>query len=121
MTDRIAEKKRATKETDIAVTVNLDGSGNAEIACPIGFLTHMLETLARYAAIDLAAVGHAQHFELPLVAARLDANLAAVAGAHRDEGLVFGHVTSVKPPEKETGPRIRAASRLTGPDGWAGA
>jgi imidazoleglycerol-phosphate dehydratase len=45
---------RSTKETEIAVGVNLDGSGRAEIATGIGFLDHMLDLLARHSRIDLA-------------------------------------------------------------------
>ena len=45
---------RSTKETEISVAVNLDGSGRAEIATSIGFLDHMLDLLARHARIDLA-------------------------------------------------------------------
>jgi imidazoleglycerol-phosphate dehydratase len=45
---------RSTKETEVAVAVNLDGSGRAEIATGIGFLDHMLDLLARHSRIDLA-------------------------------------------------------------------
>ena len=45
---------RSTKETEISVGVNLDGSGRAEIATGIGFLDHMLDLLARHSRIDLA-------------------------------------------------------------------
>jgi len=45
--------KRATKETRIEATVALDGSGRAEIATGIGFLDHMLESLARHSLIDI--------------------------------------------------------------------
>ncbi|HUV32124.1 MAG TPA: imidazoleglycerol-phosphate dehydratase HisB [Devosiaceae bacterium] len=51
---RTADVKRATNETDIAATVNLDGTGKAEISTGIGFLDHMLELLARHALIDIA-------------------------------------------------------------------
>jgi imidazoleglycerol-phosphate dehydratase len=44
---------RSTKETEVAVSVNLDGSGRAEIATGIGFLDHMLDLLARHSRIDL--------------------------------------------------------------------
>jgi len=50
---RSAEIKRTTRETDIRVKLDLDGSGIAKIDCPVGFLTHMLETFARHGLFDL--------------------------------------------------------------------
>ena len=50
---RSATIKRKTKETDIEVTVNLDGTGVSNVATGIGFFDHMLEALARHALIDL--------------------------------------------------------------------
>jgi len=50
---RTAEVERNTKETQIRVRVDLDGSGNARLASGIPFLDHMLDQLARHALIDL--------------------------------------------------------------------
>ena len=45
--------KRTTKETDVEVAIDLDGSGRAQIATGIGFLDHMLDLLARHSRIDI--------------------------------------------------------------------
>jgi imidazoleglycerol-phosphate dehydratase len=47
---------RATKETSVAITVDLDGSGKAKVETPVGFLSHMLDTIARHARVDLDVV-----------------------------------------------------------------
>jgi imidazoleglycerol-phosphate dehydratase len=44
---------RNTKETEISLSVDLDGTGRSEIATGIGFLDHMLDLLARHARMDL--------------------------------------------------------------------
>ncbi len=49
----MATVTRTTGETDIEITLNLDGSGQAEIATGVGFLDHMLHALARHARFDL--------------------------------------------------------------------
>ena len=51
---RKAEVKRATKETDVEVSIDLDGAGVSQIATGIGFLDHMLDLLARHSRIDMA-------------------------------------------------------------------
>ena len=50
---RTAEIQRRTAETDIAVRVNLDGTGAAELSTGIGFFDHMLHQIARHGMIDL--------------------------------------------------------------------
>jgi imidazoleglycerol-phosphate dehydratase len=50
---RIATIERKTSETDISLTVDLDGTGTADIATGIGFLDHMLTSLARHGLFDL--------------------------------------------------------------------
>jgi imidazoleglycerol-phosphate dehydratase len=50
---RKASVKRTTKETDVDVAVDLDGTGASSIATGIGFLDHMLDLLARHSRIDL--------------------------------------------------------------------
>jgi imidazoleglycerol-phosphate dehydratase len=53
MNTRTASRHRKTRETDITLTLNLDGSGTADIATGVGFLDHMLELLTKHALLDL--------------------------------------------------------------------
>ena len=53
MTARTARISRDTKETQITVAVNLDGSGTAALATGVPFLDHMLDQVARHGIIDL--------------------------------------------------------------------
>ncbi|MFO8013195.1 MAG: imidazoleglycerol-phosphate dehydratase HisB [Phycisphaerae bacterium] len=50
---RTADVSRATRETQIQVKLNLDGTGKATFDTPVGFLNHMLDLLARHALLDL--------------------------------------------------------------------
>jgi imidazoleglycerol-phosphate dehydratase len=45
--------QRKTKETDIAVTIGLDGTGKHDVRTPLPFLTHMVEQLAKHGLFDL--------------------------------------------------------------------
>jgi imidazoleglycerol-phosphate dehydratase len=51
---RSATVQRKTAETDIQLTLDLDGDGQATVSTGIGFLDHMLELFARHACVDLA-------------------------------------------------------------------
>ena len=53
MTKRTATVHRVTAETDVTVTLDLDGQGAATIDTGIGFLDHLLTALARHARLDL--------------------------------------------------------------------
>ena len=53
---RTATVARKTNETEIAVTVDLDGTGTYDVATGIGFLDHMLEQLSRHSLMDLTVI-----------------------------------------------------------------
>ena len=50
---RTATVERKTRETEIAVSLDLDGTGESDIDTGIGFLDHMLESFSRHSMIDL--------------------------------------------------------------------
>ena len=53
MANRTAAIERKTRETQITMDVNLDGSGKFDVECDIQFLKHMIETFSRYSNIDI--------------------------------------------------------------------
>ena len=55
---RTAAIKRDTRETQIQLTLNLDGTGRSDLSTGAGFLDHMLELFARHGDFDLNLVCH---------------------------------------------------------------
>ena len=53
MAERIATVTRNTLESQITISVNLDGTGKANLDTPVPFLNHMLDQIARHGLIDL--------------------------------------------------------------------
>jgi len=53
---RTASVTRTTKETSVSVSLDLDGAGSSRIETPIGFLSHMLDVIARHGRIELDVV-----------------------------------------------------------------
>jgi len=54
LTDRVVSVQRITGETAITLTLNLDGTGRCDVACPIGFLGHMLASFCKHGLFDLS-------------------------------------------------------------------
>lgn len=54
MSNRIGTIERNTKETEISITINLDGTGKSEVHTGIGFLDHMLNSFAKHGFFDLS-------------------------------------------------------------------
>ena len=73
MTERVAALERSTRETNISVLLNIDGTGKFDVDCNIQFLKHMVETFARYGSFDitLKASGDDDHHLIEDVAITL--------------------------------------------------
>lgn len=80
MRKRIAEVKRKTKETNITVTLNVDGSGKAKIKTPIGLLNHMLELFVFHGLFDLDIQAKGDYKEIDM------------HHTNEDVGIVLGEV-----------------------------
>jgi imidazoleglycerol-phosphate dehydratase/histidinol-phosphatase len=54
--ERVIEHRRSTKETDIYIKINLDGTGESKVSTGLHFFDHMLDQIARHGSIDLEVV-----------------------------------------------------------------
>lgn len=59
---RSATVNRTTKETAVSVSLDLDGTGRSSISTPVGFLSHMLEVIARHGQVDLDVIATGDTF-----------------------------------------------------------
>ncbi|MBA7526511.1 Imidazoleglycerol-phosphate dehydratase [subsurface metagenome] len=85
MTDRLATVKRETKETNISLELNIDGSGKCEVNTGISMFDHLLEQVARHGVFDikLSATGDDQHHLVEDVAICLGKALSEALGEKR--------------------------------------
>lgn len=97
-TDRRAEIRRTTTETDILVKLNIDGAGKSKIDTGIGFLDHMLELFAFWG-----------FFDLEIITKRGDLNVD-IHHTNEDIGIVIGQAFKKALGEKKGINRIGSAS-----------
>ncbi len=92
---RIEEVYRKTKETEVIVTVNLDGEGKASVSTSVPFLDHMLTSLATHSLIDITASvkGDLVHHMVEDIALGLGEALSKALGTR--EGIArFGNAAA---------------------------
>ena len=89
MANRTAVIERKTRETQITVDLNLDGSGKFDVECDIQFLKHMIETFSRYSNLDikLRAVGDNDHHLIEDVGITLGKAFAQALGGQPIERM----------------------------------
>ena len=80
--NRISKLSRKTRETEISITLNIDGSGKSSVKVEDEFLRHMIETVAKYAGFDLtmSAKGDINHHLVEDVAITLGKALREAIG-----------------------------------------
>jgi imidazoleglycerol-phosphate dehydratase len=109
---RSAQLKRKTKETDVSIAVNIDGTGRVEAKTTVGFLDHMLHSLATHGLIDIdvRAKGDLKHHIVEDVAITLGKAISEALGERTgirrfgdaivpmDDGLALAAVDLVRRP-----------------------
>ncbi len=92
---RSEEIYRETKETEVSIKVNLDGSGKAEVKTGVPFLDHMVTSLATHSMIDITAqvTGDLRHHSVEDLAIGLGEALSKALGTR--EGITrFGYAVA---------------------------
>jgi len=59
---RTSSINRSTKETSVSISLDLDGTGRSSISTPVGFLSHMLDVIARHGQVDLDVIATGDTF-----------------------------------------------------------
>ncbi|RKY31558.1 MAG: imidazoleglycerol-phosphate dehydratase [Candidatus Omnitrophota bacterium] len=98
MKERIASRIRSTKETEITVRLNIDGTGKTRIKTGIGLLDHMLELF-----------GFWGHFDLEIFTSKADMEID-IHHANEDVGIVLGQAFKEALGDKKSINRIGSAS-----------
>ena len=82
MSGRAAAVERKTRETEVSVKLDLDGSGEYDIKCQMQFLKHMTETLSRYSSVNmiLKVSGDDEHHIIEDTAITIGSALKKAAG-----------------------------------------
>ena len=111
MTDRTATIERKTKETDVTLELNIDGSGKWEINTGIGMFDHLLAQLAKHGVFDItiSATGDDQHHLVEDVAICLGKALNEALGEKR--GIVRMADTAVPMDEALVGTAVDISGR----------
>ena len=86
---RAAKTSRKTSETDIVLSLDLDGSGRAQAATGIGFLDHMLTALARHAMLDLEVAAQGD-LHIDFHHTTEDVGIANAPESKSGTGLIYG-------------------------------
>ncbi|NCO32426.1 MAG: imidazoleglycerol-phosphate dehydratase [Armatimonadetes bacterium CG2_30_59_28] len=85
MTDRTATVVRKTKETDISLQINVDGTGQYDIEIPVAFLKHMLELFSKHSLMDLRLRGSG---DVDVDTHHLVEDIAICLGSALDQALI---------------------------------
>jgi imidazoleglycerol-phosphate dehydratase len=83
MVERSAEVSRKTKETEITVSLHVDGTGKSDISTGVGFFDHMLDQLSRHSLIDMTVRAKGDHHTVEDTGIVIGQALAKALGERR--------------------------------------